>query len=555
MWVQSYRPVADSLALSALVAAIPLVVLGLCLAVWRMRSWKACLLAVATGLGIALLVYRMPVGLALTSAVFGAAFGLFPLGYLVYAAILLFDLVVESGRLDAIRRSLAGISPDFRLQALVIAFAFGGFLEGATGAGTPVAVTASILAGIGFQPLMAAALSLLANTAPVAFGALGLPVITLASVTSLPLDVLSAAIGRICPIVAVLVPAYLIVVLAGGRAAVGVWPALLVAGVTFAVFQFLVSNFSGPYLPDIVAALATIGALIGLLRVWRPKQLMLTSSQPRVSGVGTSQIGEVAPDSTQLGAAEVFRAWSPYLLLVVTVVVWGAGPTQRLLDRVTVLIPVPYLHNAVTRTAPIVPADSPYPAVFSFNWLGAAGTACLVASFLTALISGINPLRFLAIAARTARRLAFVELTSAAVLSLAYVMNYSGATATMGLAMAASGVLFPFFGAYLGWIGVFLTGSDTSTNALFGPLQAVSARNLHLNPVLMGAVNTCGGVMGKMISVQSIAVAAAATGMAAEDEGRLFRLTLKHSVLLAGVVGLIAMGYAYLFPGLIPIVD
>jgi L-lactate transport len=538
MWTQPYLPIAGSLAGSALVASLPLVVMGSALAFWRIASWKASLIATAAALAVAIGAYGMPPALALWASAYGVVFGLFQLGVIVYAAILLFDIVVESGRFDAIRESLARVSPDSRIQVLVVAFAFGAFLEGAAGAGTPVAVSASLLVGIGFSPLRASATSLLANTAPVAFGALGLPIVTLAAVTGLPIGALSAAVGRICPLVGLVIPAYLIAAQDGTRAMIGVWPAVLVCGATFALTQFAVSNTLGPHLADILSALVTMGAVVGLLRVWRPPT--------RARRLIDLQAGNVGSDNG------VVRAWTPYLLLVAVVILWGAGPSQRLLNRATMTIPVPHLHLAVMRTAPIVPRDSPYPAVFVFNWLSAAGTACMVAALAAAALTGIHGRRFLTVAGRTARRLALPELTIALVVSIAFIMNYAGATATLGLAAASTGRLFPFFGAYLGWLGVFLTGSDTSSNALFGPLQVVSAQSLHLNPILMAAVNTCGGVMGKMVSIQSIAVAAAATGMSEADEGAVFRLTLKHSVLLTAVVGVIASAYAYLAPGWIP---
>jgi len=487
----------------------------------------------------------------------GAAFGLVSLGFFGFSAILLFDMAVATGRFDNSRRSIAEITPDPRMQALIIAFAFGAFLEGASGAGTPVAVSASLLAGIGFSPLMAGGMSLLANTAPVAFGALGLPIVTLAAVTGLPLQPLSAAAGRICPLVAVIVPSYLIVVLAGAKSALSVWPALVVSGVAFALGQFLISNFMGPYLADILSAIITMAALILCLRVWQPKSSFRLAVEAPVARVGVpgragfTDLLHSAPPR----AREVFHGWSPYLLLVVTVILWGAGPIQRLLDRATIQIQIPFLHNAVQRTVPIVRVDSPYAAVFVFNWLAAAGTACMVAALLTALISKMKVGGLARLTGQTARRLALPELTIACVLGLAYLMNYAGATATLGLAAAATGAMLPLFGSYLGWLGTFLTGSDTSTNALFGPLQMVSARSAGFNPVLMCAVNTCGGVTGKMISIQNIAVAAAATGMAASEEGRLFRFTLKHSAILAAVVGFIALAYAYVVPGWMPVVE
>lgn len=556
MWTQHYRPIADSLWASAVVASLPLVVIGVSLAVCRLASWKASVLGAATALVVALAAYGMPVPLALSAALYGAAFGLFPLGFIVYSAILLFDIVVASGRFDVIRASLRDVSGDERIQGLVIAFAFGAFLEGAAGAGTPVAVSASLLVGIGFSPLRASAVSLLANTAPVAFGALGLPVVTLGAVTGLPVGTLSAAVGRICPLVGVIIPAYLVAVQAGARAVPGVWPAVVTCGISFAVTQFVVSNTIGPHLADIISALVSMASLVVLLKVWRPAASAQSAAEPTGAVAGFQAVAVSGLEPSTEGEAtsrpDVLRAWTPYLLLVALVIFWGAAPTQRLLDRATVLIHVPALHLAVLRTPPVVAADSPYPAVFVFNWLSAAGTACFIAALMTAALTRMRPRAFLSIAGRTARRLALPELTIALVVAIAFVMNYAGATATLGLATAATGRLFPFFGAYLGWLGVFLTGSDSSGNALFGPLQVVSAERLHLNPVLMAAVNTCGGVMGKMVSIQSIAVAAAATGMTAADEGAVFRLMFKHSVLLAGVVGVIASMYAYVVPGWIP---
>jgi lactate permease len=526
------------------------VVLGYALAVSRAAAWKASLSALGAALLVACGIYQMPIGLAVAASGHGALFGLFALGWMVFAAILLFDVVVASGRFDDIRRSLASVSPDPRIQALIVAFAFGALIEGASGAGTPVAVCATLLAGLGFPPLLAGGISLLANTAPVAYGALGLPIITLAAVTEFPVLTLSAAVGRISPIAAFVVPTYLILVLGGMKALVPVWPATLVCGLTFALTQFLVANFIGPQLADILSALTTVAAMLALMAIWRPRtRYSLRSGEPHN---GSSVVPATAVSETALSAASVFRAWMPYLVLVVFVLVWGAGPVQRYLDVPTYRLEIPGLHNGVLRLPPAVPEASPYGAVFVFNWLSANGTACFVAAVLSAFLSGIGPVRFTKMAVGTLRRLLLAELTFALMLALAYVMNYSGMSATLGLAAATTGVLFPFFSAYLGWLGVFLTGSDTSSNALFGNLQVVSARALDLNPILAAAANTSGGVMGKMISVASIAVAAAATGMKSSEEGHLFRFTLWHSILLTSGVGVICLLYAYLIPGVLP---
>lgn len=549
MWTQDYEPLLGDLGVSALAASFPLFILGYALGVRRSASWKASLHALVAALLVAWVVYRMPATLALAAGAYGAVFGLFAIGWMVFAAILLFEVVVASGRFEDIRHSLAAVSPDARIQALLIAFAFGAFIEGASGAGTPVAVCAALLAGLGFPRLLAGGISLLANTAPVAYGALGLPIVTLTIVTDLPLMPLSAAVGRISPLIGLIIPAYLIAVLSGRGGVAQVWPAVGVCGLTFALSQFLVSNFIGPQLADILAALATIAAIVTLLRVWQPTRVFqLRPDLP------TSPVADVMAMSSEshLERASTLKAWMPYLLLVVLVLLWGAGPVQRYLDLPTLRLSVPGLHNVVERVAPVVPEPGPYPAVFIFNWLGANGTACFLAAFLGAMFSGLGVRHFASLTAATARRLVLPELTIAMLMALAFVMNYAGSTATLGLALAASGSLFPFFSAYLGWLGVFLTGSDTSSNALFGNLQVVSARALDLNPILMAAVNTCGGVMGKMISVASIAVAAAATGLASEDEGKLFQFTVWHSVLLTSLIGVLSLFYAYLAPGLMP---
>ena len=363
---------------------------------------------------------------------------------------------------------------------------------------------------------------------------------------------MSAAVGRISPLVAVIVPAYLVLVLGGRRALAPVWPAAAVCGVAFAASQFVVANFIGPQLADILSALVTIAAMLALLAVWRPSNdYRLDGSESR-SAESVVASGAVAVTDPPLVRSTILRAWTPYLLLVVLVLVWGARPVQRHLDAPTVRLEIPALHNAVERLPPAVAQPSPYAAVFTFNWLSANGTACFLAAMLAAAVTGIRGRALVRLGTGTFIRLLPAQLTFALMMALAYVMNYAGLSATLGLTAATTGVLFPFFSAYLGWLGVFLTGSDTSSNALFGNLQIVSARALDLNPILAAAANTTGGVMGKMISVASIAVAAAATGLKPSDEGRLFRFTLWHSVLLAAFIGLLCLGYAYVAPGLLP---
>ncbi len=528
MWQHTYTPVLNSVPLSALVAALPILVLLVLLGVMRKPAWLAALAGLATASVVALAVFGMPVAQWLAAMTYGAAFGLFPIGWIVFSAILLYNVTVETGQFEVLKDSVGRLTDDRRMQALLIAFAFGAFLEGAAGFGTPVAVAAAMLAGLGFEPFYAAAICLLANTAPVAFGSIGIPLTTLAAITSLPLDRLSAGVGRICAPVSLFIPAYLILVMGGWAQLRGVFPAAALCGVVFAALQFLVSNFVGPELTDILSSVGAMAALVLLLR--------LTKKQ-----VGAS-----------MDSRKVWMAWAPYGLLVVFVLLWSFKPLVAVLNKSTVIFAWPGLHNQILRMPPAVARAVPYDAMYRFNWLTASGTACLLAALSSALLLRMSPSALLRTIGRTGKQLVLAEGTIAMVLALAYLMNYSGATATMGLAFAATGLLFPFFSALLGWLGVFLTGSDTSANALFGNLQVITANSLKLNPVLMASANSAGGVMGKMISLTSIAVAAAATGLRAEDEGKLFRFTLKHSIFLASIIGGITVVYAYVAPWLAP---
>ena len=540
MWQHNYTPLNGSLFASAAVAALPILTLLLLLGVLRKPAWISALSGLATTILVAVFLYGMPVRYVFSATLFGAAFGWFPIGWIVIGAVFLYRLTVETKNFEIIKYSLGSLTQDRRLQALLIAFAFGAFLEGAAGFGTPVAVAAAMLAGLGFSPFFAAALCLLANTAPVAFGSIGIPAITLAGITGLPLDKLSAAIGRICAPVSLFVPGYIVVVMGGWSALGRVFPAALVCGGVFAGFQFLISNFVGPQLTDLIASLMAILALVLLFLVWKPKD----SNQ---SSAPTQSVA-----TPRYSRGQILLAWSPYLLLVAIVLLWGWKPMQAPLNSVSKAIQWPGLHNQIARVPPVTNKVAPYAAVFNLNWLSAAGTSCLIACILSAFVLRVSPVRFLKIFGDTLRQLAFAMLTLAAVLGLAYLMNYCGATGTLGLAFAATGASFPFFGAILGWLGVFLTGSDTSANALFGNLQVITATRLNLNPVLMAAANSSGGVMGKMISLSSIAVAAAATGMAPEEEAKLFRFTLKHSLFLASLIGVVVLFYAYVAPGLQP---
>ena len=545
MWPQPYTPVGHNLALSALFAAIPVFVLVLLLGVRRAPAWIASLAGAASAAVVAVAVYRMPLKLALSAAGYGAAFGLFPIGWVVFTAILLFRYIEAAGKFDLIKDSVGNLSADRRIQALLIAFAFGAFIEGAAGFGTPVAVAAAMLVGVGFSPFYAAALCLLANTAPVAFGSIATPILVLAGTTGLPLHPLSAMIGRLCAPISLLLPSYLMYVMGRGRALRGVWPAAVACGAAFAATQFCVSNFVGPQLTDILSSLAAIGVVVLISRFWTPRDDFALAGEheahPAVSERRLHPLGEV------------LRAWSPYALLVLFVLLWGVSRIKAHLDALSISFVWPGLHNLVLKMPPVASSAAPYAAVYTWSWLSAPGTACLFAAVLGALLMlRMRPHEIVRVAARTAQQLLHAEITIAAVLALAFLMNYSGASATLGLAFASTGRLFPFFSPLLGWLGVFLTGSDTSANALFGNLQVVTAMRLHLSPVLMAAANSSGGVMGKMISLQSIAIAAAATGLGAADESRLFRFVLRHSLLLAAIMGLLTLFFADVAPRLVP---
>jgi lactate permease len=535
MWQQNYTPLADSLALSTLAAALPIFVLLILIGVLRKPAWIAALSGLATALIVAIVAYGMPPDLAVRSSLFGAAFGLLPIGWIVYWAVVLYRITLETGNFEIIKDSIGGLTSDRRLQAMLIAFAFGAFVEGAAGFGTPVAVAAAMLTGLGFSPFFAAGICLLANTAPVAFGSIGIPVVTLALTTGLPELELSAWVGRLTAPVSVIIPAYLIMVMGGFRGLKGVLPAAIVCGVCFAGVQFLVSNYIGPQLVDILAALTAIVGLVVLFKVWQPKDNFVLAGEHTAVAVPKKH-----------GFGRTLLAWSPYLFLVAFVLVWGYPRSASFLSTVSVPIEWPGLHNEIQRMPPVVAAAAPYTAIFNLNWLAAAGTACAFATMAAAIVLRVSVRMYVGLLGSVAKQLAFSMLTIASVLGLAFVMNYSGATVTLGLAFAATGALFPFFSSLLGWLGVFLTGSDTSSNTLFGNLQVVAANRLGFDPAIMAASNSAGGVMGKMISLQSLAVAVAATGMARSEEGKLFRFTFKHSVFLASVLGVLATIYAYL---------
>jgi lactate permease len=536
IWSQNYDPTGSAL-LSTLLAVAPLAVLLGSLALLRWRAPYAALAGLATALLVATLGFGMPAPLALSAAGFGAAYGLLPIGWIVLNIIFMYQLTLERGQFAVMRDSIAGITDDSRLQLLLIAFCFGAFFEGAAGFGTPVAVTGAMLIGLGFSPLQAAGLSLIANTAPVAFGALGTPLITLAGVTSLPVLQLSAVVGRMMVPFALIVPFWLLVAYCGWRRTLQVWPAVLVTGLAFSATQLAISNLHGPSLTAIGASLVSIAVLIGFLRIWKP------ASPMRIADASGTETTVVRAD----GAA-VRKAWMPWLILTVLVFTWGLPQSKAWLDGIfRIGLPVPGLDQLVQRVPPVVAQPALEPAILNINLLSATGTAILLAGLLAGLLLGAGPLQILRTYARSLKIVAPSLLTISAMLALGYLTRYAGVDATLGLAFAATGVLYPFFGTFLGWLGVAVTGSDTASNVLFGGLQKVTSQQLGLSPVLMAGANSAGGVMGKMIDAQSIVVASTATRWFGQ-EGTILRYVFLHSIVLAALVGVVVMLMAYVPP-------
>ena len=537
-WRQVYNPLSAAW-LSTLVAALPIVILLGGLALFRLRAHVAALLGLAAAALTAVFAFGMPAGMALRTAGLGAAYGLFPIGWIILNVIFLYDLTVEKGHFKIMQDSLTGITRDRRLQLLLIAFSFGAFFEGAAGFGTPVAVTAAILIGLGFAPLAASGLSLIANTAPVAFGALGTPIIALAGVTGLDVRQLSAMVGRQLPFFSVLIPFWLVWAFCGFRKMKEVWPALVVAGVSFAVPQFLISNYHGPWLAGVGAAVISMATLVLFLLKWRPKTTL--------GDKGEEEAGPPLP-RRRLTAGELVRAWMPWLVLSVFVFLWGTPQVKAFLDGLSIVrFPVPGLDKLVYRVPPVITSATAEPAVFMFNWLSFTGTGIFAAAVVSGFLMSFSPRQLVRAYGRTLKRVRFSLLTVAAMLSLGYMTRYSGLDATLGLAFARTGILYPFFGTMLGWLGVALTGSDTSSNILFGSLQKISAEQLGLSPVLMASANSAGGVMGKMIDAQSIVVASTATRWYGH-EGDILRYVFFHSLVLAALMGLLVFLQAYVFP-------
>jgi len=540
-WLQNYTPL-GGVGVSAVVAALPVVTLLALLAFWHARAHLAALAGLLVAGAVAIAVFRMPARLAVAAAGYGAAFGLFPIGWIVLNAIFIYSLSVDTGQFAVLQRQIAGLSADRRIQALLIAFSFGAFVEGAAGFGAPVAITGALMIGLGFKPLEAAKLALIGNTAPVAFGSLGIPLVTLAKITGLDLHLLSAMVGRQLTPFSFIVPFWLVAAQAGWRGLRGVWPACLVTGASFATVQFLVSNFHGPWLVGLASSLASMAALVVLLKFWRP------APAPDQAAAGVANPAAAPADAP-------LRAWLPWILLTIFVFAWGLPPVRDALNRVFAPnLPVPSLHLGVKRVPPVVPHPEAEAALYSFNVLSATGTALLLAGVAAGLCLGVRPAHLARIYGRTFWRVRVSLLTIACMLALGFTTRYCGSDTTMGLAFAATGVFFPFFSPLLGWLGVALTGSDTASNVLFGNLQQVTAGQLGMPPILMAGANSAGGVMGKMVDAQSIVVASVATGGRPDspDVGTILRAVFWHSLGLALLMGVLVLLQAYVWPGLVP---
>lgn len=559
-WQQLYAPL-GSLGLSAIAALIPIVFFFLALAVFRLKGHIAGSITLALSILVAIFAFQMPADMALAAAGYGFAYGLWPIAWIIIAAVFLYKLTVKSGQFEIIRSSVMSITDDQRLQVLLIGFCFGAFLEGAAGFGAPVAITAALLVGLGLNPLYAAGLCLIANTAPVAFGALGIPIIVAGQVSGIDAFKIGAMAGRQLPLLSLFVPFWLMFMMDGLRGVKETWPAALVAGASFAVTQFLTSNFIGPELPDITSALVSLVSLTLFLKVWQPQR----ASDAVVVGSGGAVLaggpggGFNSPRSrieTPYTGGQIFKAWSPFLILTVIVTIWTLKPFKALfaaggaLKDLTISFVIPHLDQLVMKVAPIVATPTAMPAVYKLDIIAASGTAILLSAILTMLVMRINVKTGITTFKETLIELRWAIVSIGMVLAFAFVMNYSGMSSTLALVLAATGAAFPFFSPFLGWLGVFLTGSDTSANALFGSLQATTAHQIGVSDILTVAANSSGGVTGKMISPQSIAVACAATGLVGK-ESDLFRFTLKHSLFFATIVGCITYAQAYWFTGML----
>lgn len=554
-WTQIYAPL-GSLGLSALVASLPIIFFFIALAVLRMKGHVAGTITVAIALAIAVLVYQMPVDMAFAAAGYGFLYGLWPIAWIIVCSVFLYKVTVKTGQFDIIRASVLSITEDQRLQMLLVGFSFGAFLEGAAGFGAPVAITAALLVGLGFNPLYAAGLCLIANTAPVAFGAMGIPILVAGKVTSIDPFLIGKMAGHQLPLLSVIVPFWLVFMMDGFRGIRQTWPAILVAGLSFAIAQFFTASYVGPELPDITSALVSLICLTVFLKVWHPKENFRFANDGTTKGICMPRSGK-AGSALGFTGGQVFKAWTPFIILTAMVTVWSLKPFKMLFDKGGPLAglvfkwEVPHLHNLVIKAAPIVASAKPYEAIYKLDILSATGTAILISALISIALLRMKP----ADAARTFAEVV-LELkrpiySIGMVLAFAFVANYSGLSSTLALVLAGTGALFPFFSPFLGWLGVFLTGSDTSSNALFCSLQATTAHQIGVSDTLLVAANTTGGVTGKMISPQSIAVACAAVGLVGK-ESDLFRFTVKHSLMFATMVGIITYVQAYYLTWMIP---
>jgi lactate permease len=547
MWNQVYNPL-GSAALSTIAAAVPVVTLLILIASGRVKAHLAAIIAVIVTNLIAIFVFTMPAGMSIRASILGIVTGFFPIGWIVLNVIFLYQVTVTTGKFELLKRAVGGVTEDRRLQLLLVAFSFGAFFEGASGFGTPVAITGSILIGLGFSPLAASGLSLIANTAPVAYGALGTPIQGLASVTGLDPYILGAMVGRQLPIFSLLVPFWVVWAFAGWRGMKEIWPAILVTGVTFAVPQFVISNFINPWIVDIGASLISMGCLILFLRVWQPNELWLSPAL-RGRDESAATMAKATPlDKTPLTQAQLWSALLPWIIVCIVMLIWGNGAFKTWANSIfTWNYAVPDLHNMINRVPPVAAKPTPEGAVFAFTYLTFTGTGMLIAAIISGLSMGVSPGRLVTEYGRTIRLCAISLITISAMLAIGTLTRLGGIDATLGLAFAATGVLYPFFGTLLGWLGVALTGSDTASNILFGNLQKITSQQIGLSPILMAAANSSGGVMGKMIDAQSIVVASTATNWYGH-EGSILRYVFKHSIVLACLVGIVVTLQAYVYP-------
>jgi lactate permease len=556
MWTQTYNPLGNA-ALSTIAAAMPAVVLLTSITLFRMRIHFGALLGLAVAYIVSLGLYKMPPTPAVAAGIYGAAFGLFPIGWLLLNVIFVYQLTVHRGLFEVLRQSLARLAPDPRIQVVLIAFAFGAFLEGMAGFGAPVAITTAIMIQLGFRPLQACVLALIANTAPVAFGSLGIPITTLAEVTGLDARLLSAMIGRQLAFFSILVPFWVVVVLAGWRGVRGVWPAALVAGIAFTVPGYLFANYHGPWLVGPVSGVSAIIALVVLLRFWRPAVPWCFDDAGNLGPAPGGYLPKTKPGKSEPveKGKTVFHAWQPWIILTFFIFVWGIPQFVTHLDKLVLFkIQVPYLHHMVQRVPPVVtPGTGPEAAVFKLNPLSATGTGILVAAIVASFAMGLSIKEMVVTYGKTIWHIRFSLLTIATMLALGNLTKYTGSDATLGLALARTGSFYPFFGTLLGWLGVALTGSDTSANVLFGSLQKITAQQIGVSPILMAAANSSGGVMGKMMSAQSIVVATTATDSYGA-EGRILKSVFLHSLALVILMGILVYLQAYCppFTGMVP---